>query len=149
MEGLTQKEEILEQIKFMKKTSPEELYRIVLSSIELFIKSVFIFGINSNEAKESINVIKEMRRIIKEERILLNGIEKKIDSIDLDQTVDVIDELDSLNDKTFLLYDDILNEIDISCDTRQKGRTLKSRQGIDSLITNPTYKERVIKLIRG
>ena len=148
MEELTQKEEILEQLNFIKETTPEELRRIIIDSITLYIKSVITLGFDSNAAQESLNIIKEMIKIVKEEKKILSLINKNIDDIDLDKTVDFIDDLELLNERTFIFYDNILTEIEIACEMKQKQRILRNRNGIDSLITNDYYKRKALELTK-
>ncbi len=145
---MDQKEEIIEQIKFMKETAPEEFFIILKDSLILYLKSVFTFGIKSKEATEAIKVIIEMKKILQEEHKLLNLILSNIDDIDLDETSNIINILDTLSDKTFISYDEVLSEINTSCEMNLNDRTLRSRNGIDSLITNDNYKKRVLELIK-
>lgn len=142
-----QKEEILEQIDFMKTTSKQELYTVIFSAIPLYLRSIITFGINSRQAKENIEIIKEMRAILKEEKSLITTIEEHIDSIDLDETVDIIDSLDKLNDDTYLSYDSIFSDIEVSCELKDKTRAIRKRSSIDSLITNKSYQEKVKRLV--
>ena len=144
---MEQKEEILKQIKFMKKTAPEEFISIFLDAIKLYFKSIITFGSNSIEAKECIKVIMDMKRILKEERYLLNIILRNIDSIDLDETCDILESLDYLNDKTYTSYDNLLSEIEIGCDIKTSRMPLKPITINDTLITNDEYKEKVLSLI--
>jgi len=142
------KQDILEEIEFMKKGEKEELYRIGMYSITTFLKSSILFGINSNQAKESINVITNMIKILKEERTLLNIINKNIDNINIDDASIIIDMLDKVNDNTYLSYEELLNNINVCCDIKDKDRLFKSNKEIDSLINNNNYKEKVLKLIK-
>lgn len=144
---MEQKEEILQQIKFMKSTAPEEFISIFLDAIELYIKSIITFGFNSIEAKESIRVIIDMKKILKEEKYLLNMLFESIDSIDLDEACDILESLDYLNDKTYTSYDNILSEIEISCEIKTSRMPLKPITVTDTLITNSEYKEKVLNLI--
>ena len=148
MNSNEQKKEIIEQIDFMKNTSLEELLQVFKSSIFLYFKSIITFGINSKQAKESIEILKEMYKILLKERKLLNIIARNIDSIDLDDTSFVVDMLDELNDDTYLAYDGIFEDIETSCTMQKKDRILRPRNRIDSLITNKEYEESVMELIK-
>ena len=148
MESINQKEELLKQIRFMKNTSYEELLLIIKSAFSLSIRSAFTFGLNSKEAKENINILKEMFQIISKERKLLNLILENIDYLDLEEAIDTVNMLDDLNDRTYLAYDSIFTEIETACDMKTKDRCLRPRSGIDSLITNKSYEENVRGLIK-
>lgn len=145
-EILDQKEDILNQIKFMKNTAPEELLSIIHDSLSLYLKCLTTFGFGSNEAEECLLIVKEMTKIFKKERKLLKSIESSIESIDLDLTCDIIDILDKLNEDTYNAYDNILGEIETSCYLKERNRVLRPRAQIDSLITNDEYENMVIKL---
>ena len=145
---MDQKKEIIEQINFMKEAAPEEFFNILKNSLVIYLKSVISFGIKSKEASEAIKVIIEMKKILQQEHQLLNLILSSIDEIDLDETSDIIDILDALNEKTYLSYDEVLSEIETSCEMNENGRILRPRNGIDSLISNDSYKNKVLELIK-
>ncbi len=142
------KDELIEQLHFMIETIPEEQYRITIDAIKLFFSSLITFGPSSNQIKQSLNVIKEMSKILKEENYLLNLILSNIDHVDLEEASDIIDSLDILNEKTYMSYDDILYQIEISLELKNSKRALRSVSGIDSLITNGSYKKQVLELIK-
>ena len=142
------KNELLDQINFMLESSPEELYRIFLYSFSTYLKSIIKFGLNSNQAKDSIKVLTDFTKILKEENNLLKIIKKNINKIDLDNCIDIIESLDLLNDNTYLSLIEILDNINISYEMNDKNRIYKSNKEIDTLITNSSYKEKVLKLIK-
>ena len=145
---MTDKEELIEQLKFMIETLPEELYRIVIDAIQLFLESTIKFGKSSNQAQECLNVIREMSNILKEERHLLKLILDNINNVDIDEAWDTVDTLDKLNEKTYLSYDDILLQVEVSIQIDNPQRALRPNKGIDSLITNDEYKQQVLSLIQ-
>lgn len=142
------KNELIEEINYMKDGQYEELYRITTSSLLTCLKSIICFGINSEQSNECIKTLKDMRRILKEEKKLLNIILNNIDNIDLDKASNIVDILDELNDNTYTSYDDILNNINYCCELKDKERIFKSNNKIDSLITNNSYKEKVLTLTK-
>lgn len=144
---MTEKEELLESIRFVKDSEKEEFMRIVLETIPVFLRSSVIFGINSTQSKTCLSIIKKMYKILKEERRLLNLIESNIDSVDIYDAEDAFDLLDSLNDDTYNSFIFTLSNIDYACDTRDDRRSLIVRSDIDSLINNDEYKKKVLELI--
>lgn len=142
------KNELLDQINFMLESSLEELYRIFLYSFSTYLKSITKFGLNSNQAKDSIKVLTDFTKILKEENNLLKIIKKNINKIDLENCIDIIESLDLLNDNTYLSLIEILDNINISYEMNDKNRIYKSNKEIDTLITNSSYKEKVLKLIK-
>ena len=139
MTNIDDKKEITEQIKFMINAAPEELFRIISNSIELYIKSAIAFGIDSNITKENLNIIKDMTKIILKERKLLKKLESNISNENIDDIWEILDILEELNERTYNSYDDILKEIEIACDIKDKKRIIKQGKPIDSLITNEEY----------
>ena len=142
------KEELIEHLTFMIDTIPEELHRIVIDAIGLFIRSSIRFGSNSNQAKGCLNVIKERSRILKEEKHLLKLILQNIDNIDLDEACDIADTLDILNEQTYMSYDDILYQVEIALDLNNPDRIIMDTSRINSLITTDEYKNQVFALIK-
>lgn len=146
MDNINEKEELIGQLKFMISTSPEELYRMLNNGIPVFIKSAIIFGIDSDITKECLNVLKDMIKIILKERKMLLEINKNRDTIEIESLSDVIGLLDELNEKTYNEYDNILTDIEIACDLRDKRRFIKRKEPIDSIISNKEYEEYVKKI---
>lgn len=146
-EELTEKEELLEDIRFARENDPMQLIMISRDALILYLRSVIIFGRKSKEAKACLTVIKDMFKIIGEERKLLKLIEENLDSIDIYDAEDIVDSIDILNDETYTQYDSILADVDYAC-SRTGCRFLKSPSKIHSLLTDQTYKEDVYRLIK-
>lgn len=138
---LTQKEELLMQIKFMKDSSLDEFIIILKDSLYNYLKSLIVFGIDNNYSNQCLNIIKQMFLILLRERKILTSIEQSIDSVDLDETCDIIDMLDSLNDKTYTNFDYILGEIEYCCDSKEERKLPMISK--DNLCDNPNYQDKV------
>ncbi len=148
MNDFRKKEVILGQIDFMLETAPEEFWSMYADSVVLLFRSFINFGINSEQVKESLNTIKEMWKIKKEEKRILTEISANIDSIDLDKTEDFILKLDALNTSTYNYYDSILGEIQTTCDTKENNRVIRPRKQTSTLITDDSYSIQAKELIK-
>lgn len=142
------KKEIKKDIKFLKSAGREELYRVFMDSLFVYNECLKTFGFNNPYTKECFKVVKDMRRVLKEEKKLLTILNDHIDFINLDDLDIMIDELDELNENTYLDYSDVLDRIEVACTIRDKERIVRSNKPINSLISNDEYKEKVYNLVQ-
>lgn len=145
-EELSEKEEILAQIKFMKDASFSELVSVFNDCISLYVKCLLTFKNSNKLSKKCLEIIKEIYLILRKERKLLNLIENSIDEINLDDTCDIIDMLDSLNDKTYNHFDVVLSDIEYSCEIKSDLYFYDMDDKQDNLLTNDKYQKDVEKL---
>ncbi len=124
---------------------PEELRMIFFDGMSAYFKALIRFGKNSDITRSALLVIRDMFKIGRYEYRLLSYIKKNIDRFDLDDTEDVVSELDQLNDRTYSAYDRVITDIEVAYDMNDPNRTVKPRN-IDSLITNDVYTNMVLKL---
>ena len=144
--GTNKKEVLIDDIKNMKSGSYEEMWLITVYGLSSYFKSLFSFGFNSNVTKDNINVIKEMFKILKTERKLLNYILKNLDSFHLDSTENVISMLDELNDKTIEYYYHIIEDIEDACECEEELRGTRPRKNFSTLIQSDSYASEVVAL---
>ena len=140
------KEDLIDHIYFMNETSPEEIRLILFEGLKLLLRSLVIFGIDSIQVKESVNAIKEMGQVLNEERKILKDISSNIHNSNIDEVIEQVSLLDELNIDSYRYYDSILNEICISCDTRNKNRVIRPREGSTNFVSSEEYKKKVKKL---
>ena len=148
MENINLKKDIKKDIKFLKSAEKEELYRVFTDALDAFFKSLTTFGLNNPYTKECFNVVKEMKNILKEEKRILVMLENNIDHINLDDLGDMISEIDKVGEDTYLDYSDILDNIYIACQDKDKERTVRGNKPINSISTNTEYKEKIYSLIQ-
>ena len=148
MKVLDQKSEIKKDIKFLKSSGREELYRVFMDALFAYFKCLTTFGFNNPYTKECFNVVKEIKKVIKEEKRLLAMLDNNIDHINLDDLEFMVSEIDEIGEKAYLDYSDILDNIYASCDSKDKNRIVRGNKPINSIITNPKYKEKVYSLIQ-
>ena len=136
---------LINNINFMISGIPEELRLIFFDGISAYFKALIRFGRNSDITRSALIVIRDMFKIGRYEYKLLSYILKNIDGFDIDDTEEVVDKLDQLNDRTYLAYDSIISEIEIAFEMNSSNRTVRPRE-IDSLISNDTYTTMVLSL---
>ena len=148
MEKNNQKKEIQKDIKFMRSTSHEELYRVFMDALSTYFKCLTTFGFNNPYTKECFTVVKDMRKVLKEEKRLLILLNNHIDNIRLDDLDEMVGTLDTLSEDTYLDYSEILDNIYFACDAKDKERIVRGNKPINSLITNDEYQEKVYTLVQ-
>lgn len=148
MEKNNLKKDLQKDIKSLKSAGHEELYRVFSDALEAFFKSLVTFGLNNPYTKECFKVVKELKEVLKEEKRLLVMLENNIDHIRLEDLDTMIGEIDEVGEDTYLDYSDILDNIYIACQEKDKERIVRSNKPINSVLTNPEYKEKVIDLVK-
>lgn len=148
MEKNNLKKDLQKDIKSLKSAGHEELYRVFSDALEAFFKSLVTFGLNNPYTKECFKVVKELKEVLKEEKRLLVMLENNIDHIRLEDLDTMIGEIDEVGEDTYLDYSDILDNIYIACQAKDKERIVRSNKPINSVLTNPEYKEKVIDLVK-
>ena len=148
MEKNNLKKDLQKDIKSLKSAEHEELYRVFSDALEAFFKSLVTFGLNNPYTKECFKVVKELKEVLKEEKRLLIMLENNIDHIRLEDLDTMIGEIDEVGEDTYLDYSDILDNIYIACQAKDKERIVRSNKPINSVLTNPEYKEKVIDLVK-
>ena len=139
------RESIIEDIHFMLNGIPEQLRMVFFSSMGTYFKARVSFGKNSEMARSSLLVLKDMFKIAKQERILLNYILENVYKFDMCATELVLGKLDELNDKTYRAYDRIIADVEDAWEAKDEKRFVKPK-AIDSLISNNDYQTMVYAL---
>lgn len=142
------KKVILDEIKYMKSGSREELSMFFTESILTYLRTILAFGLKYKNAGECFNVYSDMKKILKKEKELFKIIAENIDKIELNEAQKIIDMLDELNDDTYLAYDNILYQIYLACNDKDENRIIKSNKPINSLLNNNKYENEVLKLVK-
>lgn len=143
MEAIIEKNQVIENITSMKKGSYEQMWLTTVYSLESYFKSLFKFGCSSSVTRDNLNVIKEMFRILKTERKLLNFILKNIDRFEVESVHDVVQMLDSLNDKTVAYYYGVIEEIEDAVDMGDELRGIRPGKNFPTLIQSNCYENEV------
>ena len=137
--------ELEEDIRFMLDGIPEQVRLMFFRSLGAYFKSLVTFGKKSETTRNSLLVFKDILKISKQEKELLNYILDNLDRFNARAVENVLDKLDKLNDKTFESYDRILSDIDEAWEMKDEKRFVKA-SAIDSLISNGTYNNMVYAL---
>ena len=127
MKTISSFEELLDDINYIKKSSYEEMFLITYYSLISFFKSLGTFGTRSSVTKDNLDIIKEVFKILRYERKLLNFILYNIKNIDIASAMDVVTKLDELNDKTIWHYYEVIEDIEtaVSLEDEQRGKRAK------------------------
>ncbi len=141
-----EKRNLYENICEMKDGSIEQMCLITMYSLGSYFKSLFTFGSSNKVTRDNLNIIKEMFKIIKTERTLLNYILQNFDKFDIAATQEVVEMLDDVNDKTVLYYYDVINGIEDAAELKEEHRGYRPRCGFPTLIEDSSYAEEVIAL---
>lgn len=148
MNKIEQKKDIKKDIKYLKATGYEELYRVLIDALSVYFECLKTFGLKNPYTKECFKVVVEIKQVLKEERRLLTLLNNHIDWINLDDLEYTIGELDELNENTYFDYSNILDNIQFACETQDKERIVRNNKPINSLISNNEYKEKIYNLIQ-
>ena len=147
MSVMTQeKEELISDIKGMKSGSIEQMALVTYYSLSSYFKALLAFGRKSNVTKDNLRVIKEMYHILRKENALLNFILRNVDRIDVDAASNVVEMLDSLNDKTVEYYYDVIEEVEDACECNEERRGSRPRKNFPTLTQTDSYEKEVIAL---
>lgn len=147
METLEEKRaQLIEDIKNMKNGSFEEMSLVTFYSLSSYFKSLLTFGMGSQVTRDNLNVIKEMFRILKKERKLLNYILHNLDHFDVVAAQDVVEMLDELNDKSVTYYYDVIGDIEDAVDMKEERRGIRPKKSFPTLIQSDTYTNEVVAL---
>ncbi len=141
-----EKENLVNDIKEMKSGSIEQMALVTYYSLGSYFKSLLAFGRKSSITKDNLNVIKEMYHILKRENVLLNYILRNIDKLDIDAACNVVEMLDSLNDKTVEYYYDVIEEVEEACECQEERRGIRPRKEFSTIIQTDSYAKEVIAL---
>lgn len=142
-----QREELTNDIKFMKKGSFEQMWLITMYGLESYFKSLFTFGSHSTVTRDNLNVIKEMFGILKTEREMLNFILKNLDKFDITATQEVVQMLDDLNDRTVEYYYGVIEEIEDAVDMKEEHRGTRPVKSFPTLTQYRGYENEVKALV--
>lgn len=147
MTKITQEKNDLEKnISEMKNGSIEEMLLIALYCLKSYFKSLIAFGKDSKVTKDNINIIREMFKILRTERTLLNYILKSINEIDINAAHEVVKMLDDLNDDTVCYYYDLINDIEDAAELGQEFRGFRPRKEFPTLLKDDKYLAEVMAL---
>lgn len=137
---------LVDEIEEMKKGQYEEMFLMTFYGLSSYFKSLMAFGNKSNITKDNLNVIKEMFKVIKTERLLLNFILKNINNFNIDAVQNVVNAMDELNDKTIEFYYRVIDGIEDAVDMNEERRGIRPRKHFSMIMQTDTYINLVVAL---
>lgn len=141
-----EKEDLISDIKEMKNGSIEQMALVTYYSLGSYFKSLLAFGRRSTVTKDNLKVIKEMYHILRRENVLLNFILRNVDKVDVDAASNVVEMLDSLNDKTVEYYYSVIEDVEDACECKEERRGIRPKKSFPTLIQSDSYAKEVIAL---
>ncbi len=146
MDDIMLKKEILDYIKDLRKSTPEEIRMICLSCYKIAILSSITFGLNNNMFKDSLSIIKEFVDICNLESKIFDFIIENLDYYDLESTIKYLEDLDYLNEMTYLYYDGVIADIEEAIYYKKKNCVKRRYKNFNTLLDSDYYYERIDSL---
>ena len=146
MEDEALKKEILYFIRFLKRSTPEEIKFITLSCYKILLLSSFTFGISNEITKDCLNILREYVDICNIENDILDFILDNINELDLDNTANYLEDLDQLNEMTYLYYDGVIADYEYAIEAKNSNKGKRRNRTFNTLLDNNHYEERLYSL---
>lgn len=139
-----EKEELLRQICETRDENIEERWLMAKYALASYFKSLFTYGFRSEITKDNINVLKEVRKEMKQEDAILTYLARNIDELDSEALLNFLDKLDILNAKMVFYYIGVLEDIEDSCEMKEPMRAKRSPKKFQSLVdSTECFKEAI------
>ena len=135
---------IYNEISNIKDENKEELWLMFQYFINCYINSIFNIGLTSNITKESLITFKEFYHIIKTENNILSQVIIKYKKLEYDHIIKLLNDLDSLNEKTFNYYYSLFDNIEDAIFTKDEYRIKRIKKNFNTLIETTEFNERII-----
>lgn len=144
-----EKEELLEEIFEMKDLNIEERWFMTKYCLIAYFKSLFAYGIHSEITKDTLNVLKEVRKEVKQEDAILTYLARNIDDIDNDALVAFLDKLDNLNGIMYKYYINVIVDIEESCNPKKQSWVKRSPKEFKTLCDSTDYLKEAVALTQS
>ena len=149
MENEYTRDTVLEIIKEMIDTTPEEIKFIGVWSLKMLFLSLFRFGLSNPVSKDALLVLKEFLINCKIENDIFSIIRKNIDRMDISEAMDYLYYLDDLNEITFrYYYEKVLPDMECAIQINDINRAKRAKYDFNMLIDEENPLEEVYSLIK-
>ena len=135
---------IYNEISNIKDENKEELWLMFQYFINCYINSIFNIGLTSSITKEALITFKEFYQIIKTENNILSQVIIKYKKLEYDHIIKLLNDLDSLNEKTFNYYYSLFDNIEDAIFTKDEYRIKRIKKNFNTLIETTEFNERII-----
>ncbi len=135
-----------DEIREINSQNNEELIIITNQFIEAYAYSFLTYGLTHEITRDTLKLFCEFKSIIDEEKNLYRFMLKMGFKIDLQECYEIIDALDELNVDTYTYYNQTLNDIIVSCETKCVDRAKHYKRNFKTLIETSEYIDKVIGL---
>lgn len=127
----------------IKKENVEELFTMFKDYIEVYFKSLLLNRNGYNSRKDLRKHILDYYLIIKEENSYIKFISDNYDKIKNKETLlDILDDLDLINEKTYNYYQHILSECD-DLIYKKSDLGINTKKKFETIIETTRYKEEI------
>ncbi len=149
MENEYTRDKVLDYIKEMRDTTPEEIKFIGVESLKMLFLSLFRFGLSNPVSKDALLVLKEFLINCKIENDIFSIIWKNIDRMDISDAMEYLYYLDDLSRKTFLYYyDKVLPDMETAIKMNEIYRVKRAKYDFKMLKDEEKPLEEVYSLIK-
>ena len=146
---MEEKKEIIDFIKYLKKTTPEEIRMITLSCYKVILLSSFTFGLRNEITKDCFRIIKEYVEICNRENEIFDYIIGNLDNFYLDDTINYLEDLDLLNESTYRYYDGVIADIEYAIKIKNPNKGKRRYCNFNTLLDSDYYYDRLNTLKKG
>lgn len=134
-----EKKELKYEINELKKLNVEQNILIFKYLIEAHINALLTFGISNKVTKETIDLFKKYRKIIRREDNIYDYLLKNYKLIDINESIELLDLLDELNSKTVEYFYSIFDDILDACLSGEEIRAKHNKKNFDTLDETDEY----------
>lgn len=143
-----EREELLKGICDVREENFEQKWLMTKYSLISYLKSLFTYGFKSEITKDNLNVMKEVKQIIKAENSILEYLIDNITEVNIESAWDYLDKLDILNAKTIFYYIHVIEDIEESCEMKEPLRAKRSPRDFKTFTDSAKYQMEAIALTK-
>lgn len=136
---------IIRNIKYLNINQSIVMYKYFFKAL---LYSLIIFGYSSDVTRDIMCLCNENSCISSLEKDILCFISKNLKKLDYIETIDYLDMLDSLNNKTVVYYLEQLDNIEFLCDIKNEKKYIRDKKEFKTLIEGNEYKIKALSLLK-
>lgn len=142
-----EKKKLVEEIRNIEQQNMEEILLMVGYCFTTYIKSLMTFGFQNAITKDVVNVWKEFHKILIEERNIMHVLLQYKDLKNITQANALLNTLEQLNEYTVRYYYDVLDDIELACETKTEWRAKRRKKTFETLIETKSYHREACALL--
>lgn len=138
---------LTDEIIDIKKQNLEELWVFTKESLSSYFIALLTYGPFHQITMSIYHIWKEFYNILVKEQNIIDFLREKHKKIKLSEAYLLLDELDEINEETYLYYIDILFGIRSASELKQTYRAVRPKKDFDTLIETDDYELKAYGLI--